>query len=145
MVKHDKLRPLQKLRKVSDHYLLKIPFPKINPNKVSGLSIITSILFIISLNYSNALASLILFVSLLLDWFDGLIAKKHGLTSEKGYIVDVTADRFSEAIIFIPFFFPWFYLFALNMILTLTSFVKKKHVILPLRQVFLIYFIIAYL
>lgn len=83
-----------------------------------------------------------LILTLLLDWLDGLIAKKHNLVSEKGYIVDVAADRLSEAIIFIPFFYPWFYFFTLNMLLTIAGFIKNRHIILPLRAIFAAYLLL---
>jgi len=55
-------------------------------------------------------------------------------------MVDVVSDRLSEGIIFVPFFVPWFFLFSLNNILAIFSFTRKKHIILPLRHIFIIYF-----
>lgn len=146
MADHDKLEIVKKLRAMTDYYLLRLPLPKINPNIVSGLSIISSLGFVLSLSESSLkLPFAFLIITLLLDWLDGLIAKKHSLASEKGYIVDVASDRLSEAIIFIPFFFPWFYLFTINMILTMFSFVGNRHIILPLRAIFAVYFYFAFL
>jgi hypothetical protein len=51
------------------------------------------------------------------------------------------ADRLSEAIVCIPFFVPWFYLFVLNAGLTVLSAVKKKHIVLPVRQVLMLWFL----
>ena len=145
MVKHKKLKYVKEFRKIMDYYPLKLPLPRINPNIISGLSIITALLFILSLKYSKFLAFILIIVTLLFDWFDGLIAKKHNLGSEKGYIVDVAADRISEGIMFIPFFVPWFYLFTLNCFLTLFSFIKYKHIIMNLRIVFMVYFLLTYI
>jgi phosphatidylglycerophosphate synthase len=132
---------VQEFRKKTDHILLKLPLPKINPNILSALSVVTSLFFVMALNYSSVLALIIFIISFSLDLFDGLVAKKHKMTSENGYIVDIICDRISEGILFIPFFNPWFYLFALNNLLTVVSFVRYKHTILPLRFAFMIYFI----
>jgi len=139
---HNKLRLVRKARAMVDHVLLRPPLPRVNPDVLSGLSIITSLVFTLALRYSSVAALVLIIVTLLLDWFDGLIAQKHNLFSEEGYIVDLASDRLSEGIMFIPFFFPWFYLFLVNAILTVFSFTKKKHVILPLRQAFLVVFLI---
>jgi phosphatidylglycerophosphate synthase len=139
------MKAVQRFRMVTDYWLLKLPLPNINPNLVSALSVATSVLFLISLKYSLALGILMVFVTLMLDWVDGLIAKKHGRTSNQGYVIDIVCDRYSEAIMFIPFFWPWFYLFALNTLLTYYSFMRNKHIILPLRHVFLVVLVIQYL
>ncbi len=145
MVKHNKLKCVGKIREVTDHIFLKIPLPKVNPNIISGLSILTSLIFILTLEYSSILAFIFIIITLLLDWFDGLTAKKYNLCSKEGYIVDVTSDRLSEGIMFVPFFEPWFYLFVLNTILTVFSFTKNKHIIIPLRHIFLIYFFFSFI
>ncbi|MFH0890285.1 MAG: CDP-alcohol phosphatidyltransferase family protein [Candidatus Aenigmatarchaeota archaeon] len=144
MVKHGKLGIVKNLRKFTDAAVIGLPLPKISPNFVSGMSILAGIAFVLSLHYSTAIAFVALAANLLLDWFDGIIAKKYGLVSEKGYMVDVFADRLSEGIIFAPFFTPWFYLFALNNALSVCSFTNHKHVILPLRHIFLVYFFLAF-
>jgi len=133
---------VKKLRAMTDYFMLRLPLPKINPNIVSGMSIITSLGFVLSLSLSENLIISFAFLAatLLLDWLDGLIAKKHNLVSEEGYMVDVVSDRLSEGIIFVPFFVPWFFLFSLNNILAIFSFTRKKHIILPLRHIFIIYF-----
>jgi len=144
LVQHSKLGIVDKTRKGTDKGLLALPLPKINPNIVSGMSIFTSIAFLLSFQFSKPLAFVFIVLTLLLDWLDGLIARKHNLSSEEGYMVDVTADRISEGIMFI--LFPiWFILFAINNMLTMISFTKNRHIILPLRHIFLVYFIIIFL
>jgi hypothetical protein len=56
------------------------------------------------------------------------------------------SDRLSEGIMFSVLFFPWFFLFTINCLLTMRAVVKKKHVIIPLRHIFLVYyaFLIAF-
>ncbi len=128
-------------RKKVDAIGLALPLPNINPNVVSGLSVITSMFFVLSLNLHLLFPLIFLLITILLDWFDGLIAKKFGRVSEEGYFVDIVSDRLSEGIMFSIFFFPWFYLFTLNCLLTMKSATGKKHVVLPLRHIFVIYVI----
>ncbi len=139
MAGHDKLTCVKKIREMTDRVFLKMPLPKINPNTVSGISVLTSLIFVLVLKYSLVLSIILLAATILLDWLDGLIAKKHNLCSEEGCMADIASDRLSEGIIFIPFFMPWFYLFALNNILAYLSFARRRHIILPLRHVFLLY------
>jgi len=75
MVEHGKLKYVRKIRGVTDYFFLKMPLPNINPNIISGLSILTSLLFILTLKYSLVLAFIFIILTLLFDWFDGLIAK----------------------------------------------------------------------
>ncbi|MFH1445560.1 MAG: CDP-alcohol phosphatidyltransferase family protein [Nanoarchaeota archaeon] len=144
MAKHAKMKVVGKTREALDKIFLKLPLPKINPNTISAASIITSLLFVFSLNYSALLAFVLILITLLFDWLDGLVAKKHRLASEEGYMVDVTADRMSEGIMFLPFFMPWFLFFAVNNVLALWGFKKNKHIIMPLRHLFLVYFLLVF-
>lgn len=131
-------------RRIFDKLGFLLPLPKINPNIVSGLSVLCSFVFLFLFKTHAVFAMVLLIVILLLDWFDGLIAKKYRLESEEGYICDVAADRFSEGIIFVPFFNPWFFLFVFNNLLSLYSYKYKTHVSLPLRHVFVIYFLVRF-
>ncbi len=135
----NRLEFVEKIRTVIEKNLLVLPLPKIHPSRVSGFSILTSLISILILNYSLVLFFVFVLITVLLDWLDGLIAKKYDLCSEKGYIADTASDRISEGIILLPFFMPWFYLFVLNNFLTVISFKRKKHIILPLRHIFLIF------
>ena len=85
-----------------------------------------------------------LFCCLLSDWLDGIIARHHHRASEKGWFIDVITDRISEGIIFSIFFWPWFYLFILNILLNFISYFIKKNLTMPLRFAFFIYIIILY-
>jgi len=133
------------LRSLTDKLLLSLPLPKINPDIVSALSVILSIFFIL---YSNLTYQIIMLVLIIfLDWLDGLIAKKHQYRKnekekEKGWMIDVFADRLSEGIISIIYFMPFFFLFFINCILSLWSYKSKKHFILPVRAILLLYLII---
>ena len=120
---------------------MNLPLPDMNPNALSGMSIITSMLFLLSVKYSMPLALTLLFCTLLLDWFDGMVARKFNRTSEEGHLVDIASDRLSEGIVFVAFF-PWFCLFTLNCLLSLWSVAHKRHLILPLRHVFLVFYMI---
>ena len=130
------------IRRKTDKIGLALPLPNVNPNVISGLSVLTSMLFVIVFPKFPIISAVFLTFTILLDWFDGLIAKKFQRTSEEGYVVDVMSDRLSEGIIFSAMIFPWFFLFFLNCLLSMRSVVKEKHIILPLRHLFLIYLVI---
>jgi len=132
---------VKKLRAITDSIPLQLPLPRVNPSLVSALSIVTSLTFILVLKHSPVVAWSLVVITLLLDWLDGLIAKKYELCSREGYLVDLIADRISEAILFIPYLVPWFCLFILNSILTLFGIAKRKQIILPLRAAFIVAFV----
>lgn len=140
MAENTKFRSVNSLRSKVDRFGLALPLPNVNPNFVSGLSILTSMLFVLFLRISPIISIIFLIITVLFDWFDGLIAKKFGRASEEGYLVDLVSDRLSEGIMFSVVFFPWFFLFTLNCLLTMRAVVKKKHVIIPLRHIFLVYY-----
>ena len=132
---------VKRLRAITDSIPLQLPLPRVNPSLVSALSIVTSLAFILVLKHSPVVAWSLVVITLLLDWLDGLIAKKYELCSREGYLVDLIADRISEAILFIPYLVPWFCLFILNSILTLFGIAKRKQIILPLRAAFIVAFV----
>jgi|SRR3989344_678086 len=138
-----KLNFVKRFREIIDAPILLLPLPNINPNIISGLSVITSILFLLFLK-KPIIAFIFLLFTLIFDWIDGIIARKYNSTSDEGYIVDVICDRISESLMFIPFFIPWFILFALNSLLLMISIRIGKHISLPLRHAFLIYYLVIY-
>ncbi len=140
MAKDRKFGFVRKLRKEVDKVGLALPLPNVHPNVISGFSIMTSLAFLAIFRFSVVLSLLFLIITLVLDWFDGLIAKKFERGSEEGYLADIMSDRLSEGIMFV-IFFPWFCLFVVNCMFSIISVAKKKHVILPLRHVFVIYVI----
>jgi hypothetical protein len=139
----NKVAVIRALRERTDRLLLRLPLPRVNPSYLSGASLVATLLFLAVLRHSSVAALVLLVVIVLLDWLDGITAQKHDLCSQQGYMIDLAADRISEGLLFIPFFVPWFYLFVLNTVLTLVSFVRQKHTILSLRQAFLVYFVIV--
>jgi phosphatidylglycerophosphate synthase len=139
------MRWVAKMRKYTDHYLLMLPLPRVSPNAISGMSVFLSFVFLFLARFERHLLALItLVVILLLDWFDGLIAQKYGLSSEEGYVCDIAADRLSEGLILIPFFMPWFFIYAIGMFTTWISIKYHVHIMLPLRQAFAIYYLVAF-
>ena len=71
---------------------------------------------------------------LFFDVIDGVVARMRGVTSDSGYITDVSLDRVSEAIIFYSLSRICIILVILNTALTLYSYKFEKHIILPIRQ-----------
>jgi hypothetical protein len=143
MAGHVKMGFVRKFRSVTDGLFLKLPLPDVKPSSISGLSVMASVAFALVFRHSPAWAAALLAIIILLDWLDGLVAKKHGRCSEEGYMADVAADRISEGIIFVQAFNPWFILFAINCLLSYASFAKSRHVILPLRHLFFIYLVLV--
>jgi len=77
MFEPNKLEYVERIRTSIDGALLKLPLPKVHPNIVSVFSIFTSLLFVFSFTSGRiGLSFLLIIVTLLLDWLDGLIAKK---------------------------------------------------------------------
>ncbi|MEM5860905.1 MAG: CDP-alcohol phosphatidyltransferase family protein [Candidatus Aenigmatarchaeota archaeon] len=139
-----KLRISKDLIKLREFLFSGLYLPKVNPNLISSFTVILSIIFVLIFNFHRFIAAILLIIILILDALDGEIARRYKINNKEGYIVDVTCDRLSEALIFFPFFSPWFFLFTLNLFLTILSFNKKIHAILPLRHLFLIYFFLFY-
>lgn len=129
-------------RSFFDHQLSQLPLPRVHPNVVSALSVLVSIaiLFINDLWGRAAL----LVVVLLLDWLDGVIARKYNFPQSqtiRGWLADVIADRASEIIFALIYPLILVPLTALNIFLSIYSFRVKRHCILPLRQALLIYWL----
>ncbi|MDZ7798549.1 MAG: CDP-alcohol phosphatidyltransferase family protein [Patescibacteria group bacterium] len=140
----EKLKMVRKLREIIDFWILKLPWPNINPSYITILAIPLSIAFIFSWADHKILAIVILFFVIIFDWLDGVVARKYNRASYKGWLIDTITDRFSEGIIFIFFGGAWFYLFLVNVILNIVSGFFKKNLILPLRLIFYLYLIFVY-
>ena len=114
---------------------------------ISGLSLVFSPIVYLLIAERNILASIIvLFIIMLLDALDGLLARAQGqISSEDGWMVDVSVDRVSEAVIALALSRIFILLTIINMGLALLSCRYKKHAIIPLRQAILVIFIAYYL
>ncbi|MFC1662597.1 CDP-alcohol phosphatidyltransferase family protein [Patescibacteria group bacterium] len=139
-----KLSIIQKCREITDLWIRRLPLPNINPSIISFLAIPFSLAFIILWDDNQTAAFIFLALTLITDWLDGILAKKHHRESEKGWVIDTVTDRLSEGIIFLKFFNPWFYVFLANIVLSLISYKSKKAILIPLRQVFFLYIIMKY-
>jgi len=133
------------MKRMSDAIFQRLPLPKIHPDIISTFSVIMSVVFLF--NSDLGYQVVVLFIVFLFDTFDGAIARKYHFRKSPeeeacGWMVDVTLDRLSEGIIAIAFFIPLFPLFILNTFLVLWSYKKNFHIILPLRQVLLVYLVI---
>ncbi|MDD5342299.1 MAG: CDP-alcohol phosphatidyltransferase family protein [Patescibacteria group bacterium] len=131
------------MRKLTDGWLINLSWPRINPSFISALAVGAAFGFAVFYKQNIIwLAVVFLVINLLGDWFDGIIAKKYGLASRKGWIIDIVADRLSEGIIFLYYPVPWFGFFILNCLLSIVSYWRRFAFILPIRLVFLVYFLI---
>lgn len=119
---------------------------KVDPDMISGLSLVFSPAAYLLLSERAILSSIIMvFFVLLLDAFDGIVARAKGQTGSKdGWMVDVSVDRISEAIICLALSRVFILLTILNMGLALLSCRYKRHAIIPLRQATLVMLVAYY-
>jgi phosphatidylglycerophosphate synthase len=119
---------------------------QVDANMISGLSLAFTPIAYLLLAERAIIASIIaIFLILLLDALDGIVARAKGQTSSKdGWMVDVSVDRISEAIICLALSRVFILLTILNMGLALLSCHYKKHAIIPLRQATLVILIAYY-
>jgi len=120
---------------------------QVDANMISGLSLVFTPIAYILLSERTIAASIIaIFLILLLDALDGIVARAKGQTSsEDGWMVDVSVDRISEAVISLALSRVFILLTILNMGLALLSYRYKKHAIIPLRHAILLILIAYYL
>ncbi len=129
------------------------PLPKMNPDVISGASVVMALLFVSAVNDSAyGAAWLFLFFHLLLDSVDGAVARRYRLRTTKeqqrhGQLVDLTADRISEGILFLwtPFFTFWAPFFLINTVLAFVQYRTQRAYVLPFRQIFFVVFTVGLL
>ena len=119
----------------------------VDANMISGLSLVfTPIAYMLLSERAIAASIIAIFLILLLDALDGIVARAKGQTSSKdGWMVDVSVDRISEAVISLALSRVFILLTILNMGLALLSYRYKKHAIIPLRHAILVILIAYYL
>ena len=120
---------------------------QVDANMISGLSLVFTPIAYMLLSERAIVASIIaIFLILLLDALDGIVARAKGQTSsEDGWMVDISVDRISEAVISLALSRVFILLTIINMGLALLSCHHKKHAIIPLRQATLLILIAYYL
>ena len=120
---------------------------QVDANMISGLSLVfTPIAYMLLSERAIAASIIAIFLILLLDALDGIVARAKGQTSsEDGWMVDVSVDRISEAVICLALSRVFILLTILNMGLALLSYHHKKHAIIPLRHAILVILIAYYL
>jgi hypothetical protein len=141
-------RAFSAFRMIQKPVLRRFPVLKqVDANMISGLGLAFTPIAYLLLSERAILASIItIFFVLLLDVLDGIVARTKGQTSSReGWMVDVSVDRISEAIICLALSRVFILLTIINMGLALLSCHYKKHAIMPLRQVTLLILIAYYL
>jgi len=120
---------------------------QVDANMISGLSLVfTPIAYMLLSERAIAASIIAIFLILLLDALDGIVARAKGQTSSKdGWMVDVSVDRISEAVISLALSRVFILLTIINMGLALLSYHHKKHAIIPLRHAILLMLIAYYL
>lgn len=128
-------------KQIIDKILSRFPFiMRYNKNNISGLSLVCSLAFYLLISKRMMIWCIaVLFLVLFLDVLDGSVARVKGqASSEEGWIVDVSVDRISEALISLALSRAYILLVISNIGLVFYSYKNKKHVILPLRQLLLL-------
>lgn len=120
---------------------------EVDANMISGLGLVfTPIAYMLLSERAIAASIIAIFLILLLDALDGIVARAKGQTSsEDGWMVDISVDRISEAVISLALSRVFILLTILNMGLALLSYHHKKHAIIPLRHAILLILIAYYL
>ena len=135
-------------RMIQKPVLKRFPLLKqVNANMISGLSLVCTPIAYLLISERAILASIIaLFLIMLLDALDGIVARAKGETnSEDGWMVDVSVDRVSEAVISLALSRIFILVTIINMGLALLSYRYRKHAIIPLRHAILVIFIAYFL
>ena len=115
-----------KLRKPIDDFIVKIPFPRINPDYISFFTLITTIISVyFFLNGKLWVFWIFLLLTLLLDWLDGTIARKYKMESIKGWWLDKIIDRISEIIIFSFVWLPGSLFIPIGLLIMYLSYKNK--------------------
>ena len=128
-------------KQIIDKILNRFPFFKrFNKNNISGLSLVCSLVFYLLISKRIMIWCIaVLILVLFLDVLDGSVARVKGqASSEEGWIVDVSVDRMSEALMSLALSRVYILLVISNIGLVFYSYKNKKHVILPLRQLLLL-------
>ena len=123
------------LRKISTIY----------PNKIFGLTLVTSLLFLILIKNNPLLAIFILILTLILNYYGHILRRRYHHYNKSVLMCELASARLSESLLFILFLKPWYFFFIINCLLTLYTFNKKRVITVPLRGIFLVYLIIDYL
>lgn len=120
---------------------------QVDANMISGLGLVfTPIAYMLLSERAIAASIIAIFLILLLDALDGIVARaKSQTSSEDGWMVDISVDRISEAVISLALSRVFILLTILNMGLALLSYHHKKHAIIPLRHAILLILIAYYL
>ena len=143
-----RFKPALIAKKIIFSVFARLPFlDRLNADVISGLSLICSLIFCLLIAKSTLIiSSIALFFVLFLDALDGVVAQVKGhASSEEGWIVDVSVDRVSEAIISITLSRISVFLVIMNIGLSLYSYRSKKHMIIPLRQFLLSLLILSFI
>jgi archaetidylinositol phosphate synthase len=114
--------------KYVDHFLRFIPY--VNPNTLTLLGGVISVLFFTAVMYKLYVLAIILFLGNFLDFLDGAVARKYHLQSTFGAFLDSTVDRFSDFLIIAALGFgnivKWEIVLPLLLFTFLISYVRSR-------------------
>ncbi|MBL7168888.1 CDP-alcohol phosphatidyltransferase family protein [Candidatus Bathyarchaeota archaeon] len=142
----ERLGPAAAVKRWFDRLLGRLPFlAELNPDQLSGLGLLLSLAVYYFLSREMIGASiLVLFAALFLDVLDGVVARAQGKASEEGWVVDIAVDRVSEALISLALSRLVVLAVVFNVALSLYSYMSRRHLIIPIRQVLLLALAVYY-
>lgn len=128
-------------RSALDKWEKYLVFPLKNPSYYQVIGLMLSVVYLFS--STLIFQSVIVGIILILDWMDGAVARRYNLVGREGWMIDVVVDRLSEgfifaALLFTPIGMVFFALYILNIFLSMYSVKSGKHLVLPLRFVWLL-------
>lgn len=126
---------------VIDTILTRVPFlRRLDANMISGLSLVCTLAGYLLISHRMLISCFVaLFLALFMDALDGVVARVRGqASSEEGWVVDISVDRVSEALISLALSRVYILLAVLNVGLAFYSYKSKKHVIIPVRHLLLL-------
>lgn len=102
----------------------------VNPNVLTLIGSIPSILFFVAVLNHNYILALIFFLGNFLDLFDGMVARKYGKVTAFGGFLDSTLDRVSDFLLITAFGFAgivgWEIIMPLLLVAFLTSYIRSR-------------------
>lgn len=126
-------------RFISENLGAALPLFNVNPNLISLIGFIFTIPAIIFINF-YPLNVILIFVSLILDWLDGVYARRLNKVSYRGYMIDVTLDHLANILLSIALLNAYYgkvllTLSIVNIALLYYSLKIKRHIMFPIRMI----------
>lgn len=143
----DKLKwPFRKIVVIGGYaakFMLVIPhFVRVHPTSVSASTIITTLAAMAFFSFSRHFFVFFLLLTIFLSMADRFVVREYYSYNASDRVCALVSDRISEGLLFLLFFKPWFFLFTVNSVLMVYSYVRKHNFTLPLKEIFTVYYLL---